>query len=88
MNGEGNILYLFLQKRFLECSDQEGNVDYSKMKWKIINTRFPQSFIPRILKEMEDMGLLQRTSCMNFKIINKERCNEVIAFLDGGEING
>jgi len=44
--------YLFIQKRLLDCSDEENKIDYKEAISHIIISRFPKVLFSKFIKEM------------------------------------
>ncbi len=77
MERKDNSFYLYLQRRLLECCDEENIVDTKMARWKIINVKIPQILVWSILKDMEKMKLGKMISRFKFQIENVRGNQEI-----------
>jgi len=73
-------LYVYMQKRFLENCDSCDKITYHKAVSTInySKSKIPKVFFACIIKEMEEMGLIQQEEFNSFRIINKEKADKII----------
>ena len=73
--------YLFIQKRLLDCSDEENKIDYKEAISHIIISRFPKVLFSKFIKEMIDMKLIEiikgRGSQKIIHVINIDECQKI-----------
>ena len=69
--------YLYLQKKLLDCRDSEYCFDPKEATIKILKLRIPRVMIPILLKELQNLGMVERVNRYKFKIINYQYCRKL-----------
>lgn len=65
-------IYLYIQKKFLEHS-QNGILQKSYAMSFLHHYRIPSTLWPAVIKEMENIGLVEKVNRHTIKVINAKR---------------
>jgi len=76
-NQDDSIFHLYLQKKLLEMSDMNKQLNYKDAKTYVAYIRLPKELHPAILKEMEKLGLTKQINKNVIEITNCEECKKL-----------
>ncbi len=74
--------YLYLQQKLLENCNGELQIDYNKLKMKLINIKIPKTLIPILLREMEYLELGFKLNKFKFQITNENKSKGIKKLLE------
>ena len=69
--------YLYLQKRLLEHCDEEHNLEIRDFNFRVGKMRIPHKLHPMLLKELENLGLIERIDRYKIRIVNSQKCKKL-----------
>lgn len=70
-------LYLFVQRRLLNCSNERKQINYKDARIHITKSRIPKVLFPILIKEMEQLELIKKIDRYTIEIINDEKCRNI-----------
>ena len=71
------VFYLYLQKRLHDSSNCFDCVSYKEVMIKMSKMRIPKVLFPVLLKELEEMGLIEIINKNNYRRIKINKCKEI-----------
>jgi predicted transcriptional regulator len=66
---ENDSICEYIHLRLIESFNGESSVSYGDLSEELIYIRIPKMIVPRLIKELEDKGILNRISNLKFEIV-------------------
>jgi len=72
-----NSFYLYLQKRLLESVDGDNILHCKQAESILVNIRISKSYIPILIKELNNLGLIKKVNRDKIEVINSKKSQNI-----------